>query len=117
MILYDSSLTTAVLAPLGNFITGIQSLSPHFNGKLLTFGLNGKINEIPANFTHTSIIVAGQGINSTFYQYGEILLSIYNKTRTSNYENLSLQKLGYVTGNGAFYYYKYPFSEPSTYLA
>lgn len=114
--LYDASLSTAVLAPLENFITGIQSISPHFQGQLLTCGLNGKINNIPANFTHTSILVAGQGINSTFYQFGEILLSYYNKNRTSNYANLSLQKLGYVTGNGAYYYYKYRFLQSLTHF-
>ena len=45
-------------------------------------GLQGRIKTIPKNFRHSTILYVGEGLSSTFYNWGEILLKAYNKPRT-----------------------------------
>jgi hypothetical protein len=86
-------------------MTGVQVISKDLDN-YLSFGLNGKITKIPAGFTHTTILVGGQGIGSTIQAWGDALLKSYGKKeRTKLNADILIRSLGYWTDNGAFYYY------------
>jgi len=101
---YNSKLRAVVFSPLNNYMIGMQTKSTHF-GHNLAFGLNGKVEELPAGFVHRTILTVGQGLNETFYNWGDILLAYSGKARTSPTADILIQYLGYWTDNGAYYYY------------
>lgn len=70
---------------------------PQFPG-CLSCGLNGKILQVPVNFTFATVLVAGHGINSTMYNWGGSLLQRHGKGRTSLGADRAIMQLGYWTG-------------------
>lgn len=70
---------------------------PQFPG-CLSCGLNGKILQVPVNFTFATVLVAGHGINSTMYNWGGALLQRHGKGRTSLGADRAVKQLGYWTG-------------------
>jgi hypothetical protein len=101
---YNDDLRTVLFSPLNNYMIGMQANSAHFSHDL-AFGLNGKVTEIPAGFTHRTILTVGQGINETFYNWGAALLAYSGKQRAQPDSDVLIQYLGYWTDNGAYYYY------------
>ncbi len=102
LILFDSSLHTAVISPLNHFMTSEMSMQ----SQLLTCGTHGEVSEIPQGFSQETIIYAGDGINKTLSDWGSQLLTLGGKSRASENSDPSLNYLGYWTDNGAYYYYK-----------
>jgi hypothetical protein len=49
-------------------------------------------------------LVAGDGINHTMMDWGDVLLAVSGKQRTDPYSDFVLAHLGYWTDNGAYYY-------------
>jgi hypothetical protein len=103
-LFYNNQLRSVLFSPLNNYMIGMQAKSGHFD-KNLAFGLNGKIEQIPAGFMHRTILTVGQGLNETFYNWGSILLDYAGKPRTLPDADVLIQYLGYWTDNGAYYYY------------
>jgi hypothetical protein len=56
---------------------------------------------------HTTVLVAGNGLNHLFEQWGATLLRLHAKTPPPNDADLTLKTFGYWTDNGASYYYHF----------
>lgn len=97
IVWYDSSLRTVVMSPLDNFMVGVQTMS-HQLGGVLAAGLQGRIASVPAGFSHSTLLFAGQGVNQTLYDWGGVLLKWGSKPRTSLSADRAIQHLGYWTG-------------------
>jgi len=104
LVLYNKAATTVVLSTLRGFMTGNVGLYPAVKGGLGS-GFNGMVQEVPAGWEHSTILVAGQGINNTVLAWGDLLLARTGKHRTRPDADLIVSTLGYWTDNGAFYYY------------
>lgn len=76
-------------------------------GGAISCGLDPAITNLPAGFTHRSILVIQNGINRTFETWGSALTGLSGKIRPANDAAVELDKLGYWTDNGAVYYYNY----------
>ena len=109
LVLFDSTLNTAVLSPLNHFISAVQIKSANFADSLVC-GVNGEVSSIPPGFKQEFILYAGQGVNRTMFDWGSVLLDLGNKKRGSGAYDRTLRYLGYWTDNGSYYYYN---TEPS----
>ncbi len=103
-VYFDGSARTFIVSAAKNFM--ITSASKASNGTL-SFGINSGITSLPANFSHQTWLVLGQGINSTYDVWGSCMTKQSGKTRVANDASATLNKLGYWTDNGAAYYYAY----------
>jgi autotransporter-associated beta strand protein len=82
----------------GNIMNGDGSIS---------CGIQSGISQLPAGFTHRTILTVQHGINQTFDTWGHALTGLSGKVRPANDSTVELNKLGYWTDNGAAYYYNY----------
>ena len=109
VLLFDRSLRSAMISPLGNFWLGIHSTSrvvPELEGGMsFDAGLKRSLQSIPPGFEHETILVAGQGVNATLYEWGELMLRKGGKTRVDPYNDFALSYVGFWTDNGAYYYH------------
>jgi len=101
---FDSALNTLVMSPLTNFMVGVQTRSAALDGQLAC-GLQGKITNIPANFTHSTIVTAGTGVNFAFERWGKYLLQNSGKKQKTFDDDYTVKHLGYWTDHGGYYYY------------
>lgn len=105
--------STLVFSSLNNFPVGIHNLVDTRNHRMnrkiqrsFSVGIQGKIEEIPAGFSYTSILYcSGGGMNSALMEWGDVLLSYYNKARPSVDDKISnmVDYLGYSTTGYYFY--------------
>ena len=66
-ILFDDAAHTAVLSAASDFLEAEM----HGDGKaLLASGLNARLANLPAGFTHRSLLVFGSGIRTTMQCLG-----------------------------------------------
>lgn len=66
--------------------------------RTLRCGLLSTVSNIPAGFTHSTIIVAGDGINNAMNQWGSLMRSVYGTERRAT--DFTVDYLGYYTDNG-----------------
>jgi hypothetical protein len=110
-VLHDPTGRTAVWSSLSNFfVSGAAATTTTSRGSpttLLEFGLRTTLDSIPKEFHHSSIMVAGYGINATLMEWGDILMKQggVGKQRINVYDDFLLAHLGYWTDNGAFHYH------------
>ncbi|XP_063423508.1 uncharacterized protein LOC134707561 isoform X1 [Mytilus trossulus] len=107
LALFDETGNTLLIAPFTKFMTTSlwyeSGPSPR-----LSWGIMGGVHEVPADYTSSTIVITGSGINKAFQTYGTILRKFYS---TDVQRNSAIEKdrtihyLGYWTDNGAFYYY------------
>ena len=103
-VLFDDQAHTAVLSAASDFIVSQM----HGDGKaMLASGLNAELTNLPAGFTHRSLLVVGEGIGHTVQAWGQALTDLTGKQRPGNQADLLLKYFGYWTDNGATYYYNY----------
>ncbi len=103
-VLFDDQAHTAVLSPASDFLVAQM----HGDGKTsLASGLNAELTGIPAGFTHSTLLVVGDGIGQTMQTWGQALTDLNGKTRPTQDAGRVLKYLGYWTDNGAHYYYNY----------
>ena len=103
-ILFDDAGHTAILSAASDFLEAEM----HGDGKaLLASGLNSHLANLPAGFTHRSLLVLGSGIGATVSAWGNVLTNATGKQRPSDNADLLIKYLGYWTDNGAYYYYNY----------
>ncbi len=102
--LFDDAAHTAALSPASDFLVAQM----HGDGKtLLASGLNPTLANVPAGFTHRSLLVLGPGIGATFHAWGDALTADSGKTRPADDADMLIKYLGFWTDNGAYYYYNY----------
>lgn len=93
LVLFNQSAATVVLSTLRGFMTGNVGLYPAVKGALGS-GFNGMLQEVPAGWSHATILVAGQGINNTVMSWGDLLLAQTGKHRTRPDADLIISTLG-----------------------
>lgn len=101
-IFFDDGGKTFILSPAANFMTASTAMGS--NGELSS-GVAPEITALPRGFEHRTLLVAEQGINRAFETWGLALTGLSGKTRPANDADVSLNKVGYWTDNGATYYY------------
>ena len=77
---------------------------------MLTSGIDAGVANLPSGFTSSTLLVVGNGPNHLFDVWGQTLTTLHARTRPANDADLTLEKFGYWTDNGATYYYHF---EPS----
>ena len=73
----------------------------------ISCGIQSGIPQLPAGFTHRTILTIQHGINQTYDTWGQALTGLSGKIRPANDSTIELNKLGYWTDNGAAYYYNF----------
>jgi hypothetical protein len=99
---FDGSRNTFVLSAASNFMTAEMNLTA---AKTIASGISEKIASLPAGFSHSTALVFGQGINSTFASWGQAITDLGGKTRPGTGADVLLKNISYWTDNGATYYY------------
>jgi hypothetical protein len=103
-LLFDDKMHAVVLSPAANYmiasmrgdgITGIAS------------GLNEGVVNLPAGFTHQTVMAFDVGVNAAWDTWGTALTDLQGKHRPSNDADIGLRYLGYWTDAGAAYWYNY----------
>ena len=104
-VFYDSHDVSAgrvvVASPLDHFMVTSQAESL-FDGKSATWvpGVSGTVESVPAGFQQSFLLFQGQGVTQTIYDWGLLLQKLYETTRLYD---VTLDKIGYQTDNGAMY--------------
>jgi hypothetical protein len=103
-IVHDSMGRTVVWSNLDDFFVSGFAARPA--QPLLDIGLRTTLESIPPGHKHSSILVAGNGINATIMHWGDTMLmnGDVQKERTMVYDDFTLAMLGYWTDNGAYHY-------------
>jgi autotransporter-associated beta strand protein len=73
----------------------------------ISCGIQAGIPQLPAGFTHETVLTIQHGINQAYDTWGAALTGLSGKVRPANDSTVELNKLGYWTDNGAAYYYNY----------
>jgi hypothetical protein len=103
-VFFDDQANTFVLSAASDFMNA--STAESADGALSS-GIDPAVPSLPAGFSHRTVLVAEPGINATYATWGGILTSLSGKTRVANDATPYLERLGYFTDNGAYYYYQY----------
>ena len=86
-----------VISPLSNFMTANLNFC-HLTDMALGSGLGGMVDEVPAGWTHETILVAGSdGVTRAMLAWGDALLARGQKTRTAPDADIAVSTLGYWT--------------------
>jgi hypothetical protein len=102
-LFFDATGNGFLISPAENFLNARMSLAD--TG--LTSGIDSAIAELPAGYTHQTLLVLGTGPNQLFDTWGNALTTLRKKVRPANDADLTLEKFGYWTDNGATYYYHF----------
>ncbi len=73
----------------------------------ISCGIQSGIPQLPAGFTHRTVLTVQHGINQAYDTWGQMLTGLSGKVRPANDSTVELNKLGYWTDNGAAYYYNF----------
>lgn len=103
-LFFDGRRETMVLSPADNFL--VSDLDVSKDGSMSS-GIDPQIGTLPAQFSHATLLVFGQGVNHALAVWGEDLQKLNGKKPISNDADVVLNKFGYWTDNGANYYYKF----------
>jgi hypothetical protein len=103
-LLFDDSANAALISPADHFlIASMNGDGIHDLGS----GLNLEARDLPANFSHGTLIAFGGGIHRAWETWSKAFLALQGTARPNNEADLGLRYLGYWTDNGATYYYNY----------
>ena len=103
-LLFDDSANAALISPADHFlIASMNGDGVHEIGS----GLNPQVHDLPANFSHGTLIAFGGGIHTTWQTWSAAFLALQGVARPNNEVDTGLRYLGYWTDNGATYYYNY----------
>lgn len=99
----DANLSTVVvLSPLDNFKASSAGPGVTWDNSTVAYvpGTAGTITSIPPNFSHTFVLRVGKyhGITAAIGEWGEMLQKVH---KTRRVHDVTLEKIGYQTDNGA----------------
>jgi hypothetical protein len=103
-LLFDGQQRAVVMSPATNYMIarmrgdGVTEI---------TSGLNEGVTNLPAGFTHKTLLAFDTGMNTAWESWGSALTDLQGKHRPSNDADVGLRYLGYWTDNGAAYWYNY----------
>jgi hypothetical protein len=103
-VFFDDDANTFILSAASDFMNAATAESA---AGALSTGIDPAIQSFPAGFSHQSLLVAEPGIRAAYGAWGGVLTSRSGKKRVANDAKPYLERLGYWTDNGAYYYYQY----------
>jgi hypothetical protein len=103
-LLFNKNLGACIISPASDFMV---SLMTNDDSTTLTSGLNPEVKNLPAGFTHSTIMVLDRGIRRSWDDWGGALRLLYKKKRPANDCDPLLKYYGFWTDNGSDYYYNY----------
>ena len=103
-LFFDASGNAFMMSPASDFPLARMTLGG--DGSLAR-GVDASVATLPAGYTQQTLLVAGAGPNRVFDTWGAAMTTLHAKTRPANDADVTLQKLGYWTDNGATYYYHF----------
>jgi hypothetical protein len=106
-LFFDGNANGFLISPASDFLVAHMSLS---DDGTLTSTVAADMSSLSGPLTHRTLLVVGTGLNHLFDTWGQTLTTLHGKTRPPNDADLTLEKFGYWTDNGATYYYHF---EPS----
>lgn len=107
-LFFNGQANSFILSPAANFMVANNVM---YSDGSLAGTIGSGISSLPQNFTHQVMLTVGTGINSTYLSWGQAMTDLRGKVRPANDADVSLNKLGYWTDNGASYYYNYDHSK------
>jgi len=103
-LFFDDRANALIISPASHFmVAAMQGDGVHEVGS----GLNPGLRHLPADFTQSTLVVCGQGINRAWALWGKFMVDRAGVSRPANDVDDVLKYLGYWTDNGANYYYNY----------
>ncbi|MHB1022204.1 MAG: hypothetical protein ACYC46_03320 [Acidobacteriaceae bacterium] len=103
-LLFDSQNRSLLLSSADHFL--VSGLTRTASGGFQS-AIESSITNLPAKFTHSTLVAYADGENEAFSRWGSALLALGGKQAPANDADILLNKLGYWTDNGAKYYYKF----------
>ena len=103
-LLFDDSAHACIISPASHFM--VASMAGDGKSRVAS-GFNPNLRGLPAEFTQTTLVAFGPGINRTWQSWGRALRELQSAKRPTNDADLVLKYLGYWTDNGAGYYYNF----------
>ena len=103
-LLFDDHFNAAMISPAGGYSVTVLSGDGKNSAGV---SLDAAIDQVPAGYSVSSLLVLGAGIGRVYSDWGTALNRIQGRSRPSNEADDSLRYLGYFTDAGAFYYYNY----------
>lgn len=103
-LFFDGNDNACVISPASDFIVAKLTGDGKTN---VRSGLNREVQQFPARFSHSTILVIDKGIRNSWNVWGDALRAIYHRQRPANDRGALLNRFGYWTDNGADYYYNY----------
>ena len=89
-VFFDANFNTFILSAGTNYV--IASNLKNGDGSI-SCGINSAITELPAGFTHRTILTIEPGINQAFDTWGNVLTGLSGKMRPANDAAVELDKL------------------------
>jgi hypothetical protein len=103
-IFFDDDANTFILSAATDFMNAATAELPT---GALSSGIDPAVASIPAGFSHSTALVAEPGINAAYATWGGVLTALSGKKRVGSDAKPYLERFGYWTDNGAYYYYNY----------
>jgi hypothetical protein len=103
-LLFDPRGDAFLISPASDF--PVARMTQGSDGSLAR-GVDASVAALPAGYTQQTLLVAGHGPDQVFDTWGAAMTTLHAKTRPANDADVTLDKLGYWTDNGATYYYQY----------
>ncbi len=100
-VFYDNELNAAVIGPMDHFMLAFTK-----RDDVIFHGFEGKIQEIPKGYEHSTLLLFTQGINKAIVDWCSILHKYHNTSPKDPYDDPIVANIGFWTDNGAYYYYR-----------
>jgi hypothetical protein len=110
LLLADKERDAMILSPFANYLVATQQSAPvashdetEPSKATINCGIEGLVEEVPAGYKHEHLLVVGTGIDRTFRQWGEALLTKAGKQIPSKYACDTMKYPVYWDDYGAYY--------------
>ena len=103
-LLFDDQLRAVVVSPASNYMIATMRGDGITE---ITSALNEVVVNLPADFTHRTLMAFDVGVNAAWDSWGIALTDLQARDRPPNDADIGLRYLGYWTDNGAAYWYNY----------
>jgi hypothetical protein len=115
-LFFDASANGFLISPASDFLVARMDRS---GAGALTSSISADLGGLSSGLEHQTLLVVGTGLNHLFDTWGQTLTTLRGKIRPANDADLTLNKFGYWTDNGATYYYHFEpqLGYPGTLLA
>jgi hypothetical protein len=103
-LFFDAGANGFVISPASDFLISRMELR---QDGVLTSSVTADLRGLSGSLPHQTVLVVGTGLNHLFDAWGQTLTGLHGKPRPPNDADLTLEKFGYWTDNGAAYYYRF----------